>query len=38
VQDGIGVKQLHMVTEMARAAGEPISQPQFVSCLRSYGL
>jgi len=35
--DGIGIKQLHMVTEMAKSEGV-ISATRFGDCLRSYGL
>jgi vesicle-fusing ATPase len=37
--DGIGIKQLYNVIEMARAdGGVPISHAKFADCLRSYGL
>ena len=37
---GIGIKQLHMVGEMARAdsSGMPVTHSKFCECLRSYGL
>lgn len=37
--EGIGIKQLYNVIEMARAdGGVPISHAKFAECLRSYGL
>lgn len=36
--DGIGIKQLHMVAEMARAQVSPVTHSAFADSLRSYGL